>query len=369
MNSTLPQPASSLQDFGGEHGAPWSWGLRLGLLAGLLGATAVIAGVAAFSMHQKSLYTYQQDLLGFKGLSEQPANSLDERYRDADGDLLADTPVVASKCIDPEPVVLAHYLGDDEGVLRVDWESLREMLETTTGKTVTLQPYLHTPDEITAVAAGEIHLVAAHSAEIPSLVNTAGLVPFAELGTSERADGNRLVIAVGPQSTASFLEKLRGGTLVCTEPGSVTGYRAAIIAIYMETGMVPGADYDIYFSHKHERSIRGLAVGKFPFVALSHDVLERMLEEGQIKPSEFRILYESRPLPRLTIGHAHQLDPEIRDSIISAVLDFENAATDDDQPLRFVPIDYKADYEFARRLDDAFDARFGQIFMPDARGF
>jgi phosphonate transport system substrate-binding protein len=369
MNNTLPQPAPSLQDYGVEQGSQWSWGLRLTLLAGLLGAAGVIAGVAAFSIHQKSLYAYQQDLLGFKGLSERPANSLDERYRDADGDLLADSPAAPSECIDPEPLVLAHYLGDDEGVLRVDWESLREMLTARTGKIVTLQPYLHTPDEIAAVVEGEIHLVAAHSAEIPSLVNTAGLVPFAELGTAERADGNRLVIAVGPQSTATSLKELRGGTLICTEPGSVTGYRAAIIAIYMETGMVPGVDYDIYFSHKHERSIRGLAIGKFPFVALSHDVLERMLEEGQIRPSKFRVLFESCPLPRLTVGHAHQLDPEIRDSTISAVLDFENAATDDDQPLRFVPIDYKANYEFARRLDDAFDARFGQIFMPDTRGF
>lgn len=366
MNNILPKRASSLQDFGGEQGAPWSWGLRLILLAGLIGAAGVIASVAAYSIHQKSLYAYQQDLLGFKGLSERPANSLDERYRDADGDLLADSPAAPSECIDPEPLVLAHYLGDDEGVLRVDWESLREMLTARTGKIVTLQPYLHTPDEIAAVAEGEIHLVAAHSAEIPSLVNTAGLVPFAELGTAERADGNRLVIAVGPQSTADSLEELRGGTLICTEPGSVTGYRAAIIAIYMETGMVPGADYDIYFSHKHERSIRGLAVGKFPFVALSHDVIERMLEESRIKSSEFRILYESRPLPRLTIGHAHQLDPKIRDSITSAVLNFENAATDDNRPLRFVAIDYKTDYDFARRLDDAFDARFGQIFMQDA---
>lgn len=348
----------------GVVSASWSWPLRLGLLLSLVASTGVIAAMAHVVVQRKAAEQEQDALLAFRGLHPEVTQSLDAAYTDGDGDLIADTPVGASALISPQPVVLAHYLGDDEGESRVDWEAMKQRLTEATGREVEIRAYLHTPEEREAIARGEIQLVAAHSAEVPRLVNTAGLVPFAELGAEGTVDGNRLVIAVGPDSKTESLEELRGKTLVCTEPDSLTGYRAAIVAIYLETGMLPSVDYEIYFSHKHERSIRGVAIGKFPFIALSNDVLDRMLQRGRVDSSEYRVLFESQPIPRLTIGHVHSLAPDLADRVKRAVLNFDNRPA---SPYRFRPINYRQDYGFARRLDDAFEPRFGQIFSLDTR--
>src|SRR5262249_32308811 len=164
-----------------------------------------------------------------------------------------------------------------EGKLRVDWNALRSKIAAATRREVRVQSYLHTPEEIAAIAEGKIHLLAAHSAEIPSNVNTAGLVPFAELATDRATDGNRLLIASVRENSIQSLEDLKGRKLVCTSPESITGYRAAIVAIYLKTGMTPATDYKVSFSHKHEWSARGLAVGKYQIVALSNDMVKQMI--------------------------------------------------------------------------------------------
>ena len=335
------------------------------LMLGLLVAIIVIAAMAFVTSENRMADLEQRDLIAFQGLGEEVRKTLVEGFRDGNGDLLADPPTELSQLLDPKSIVLAHYPGDDEGRLRVDWDGLQLHLRKEMGKSVHLQAYLHTSEEIEMITQGEIHLVAAHSAEVPLLVNNAGFVPVAELGTPNGPDGNKLLIAVAPESDINKLEDLRGETLVCTEPDSITGYRAAIVAIAEQTGMRPGIDYDIYYSHKQERSIRGLAIGKFKFVALSYDVLQRMLEESRVKEADYRVIYESQVIPRLTIGYIHNLIPELCEKAKAAILSFENQGGGDkslEVASGFFPIDYQRDYLFLRRLDDAFEPRFSEIF-------
>ncbi|MGL4512679.1 MAG: PhnD/SsuA/transferrin family substrate-binding protein [Lacipirellulaceae bacterium] len=340
----------------------WSWGLIAGLLFGLCLAIALVGWAARVAMQRESRAEAQDSLLGFTGLGPSVRKSLDAKFVDADGDLLADPPTSPDQFAAPYTLVLAHYLGDDEGQLRVDWESLREKLSVATGLTVKVQAYLHTPEEVAAIAAGKIHLLAAHSAEMPNNVNSAGVVPFAELASRSATDGNRSLIAAVAGGAIRSLDDLRGQTLVCTSPDSITGYRAAIVAVYLETGMLPNEDYRVAFSHKHEWSARGLVVGKFPVVALSDDVVQRMASEDRLRESEYQVLYKSDPIPRLTIARVHDLSPEIARAVTDTVLAFENRVG---EQFRFQPVDYQRDYEFVRRLDDAFSPRFGDIFMVE----
>ncbi len=370
MEASLQLPTDATFVDGNESSptvnVKWSWQLRAGLVGSLFAAIAAIGLIAIVSARQKSADA-DSTLVAFRGLNSTVKNHLDAQYSDTNGDLLADPPGPAG-LLRPETLVLAHYMGDDEGRPRVDWKGLEAKLELATGRPVDVEAYLHTPDEIKAVADGKVHLVAAHAAEIPSLVNDSGLVPFAELRSPEGTDGNRLVVAVPPRSQVTSLEGLRGKLLVCTEPDSITGYRAAIVAIGLETGMQPNVDYQIYFSHKHERSIRGLAIGKFPFIALSNDVLRRMLDEDRIKKSQVRVIYESEVIPRLTIGHVHQLAPDLVAKVKAAVIEFGNENVEREpgtDPFRFIEADYRNEYDFVRRLDDAFSPRFGQIFQAE----
>lgn len=338
--------------------------LRLFLMTALVVAIGIVAAVATTSAQRKAASVESNGLVAFRGLTSKDRQVASQRYRDLDGDLLADAPADALVWLNPSELVLAHYTGDDEGLLRVDWESLRKQLSERTRLPVRLQAYLHSGQELRAVAAGEIQLVAAHSAEIPALVNDAGLLPFAELSSPDGADGNRVVIATRHRTTKASLSELRGKTLVCTEPDSITGYRAAIVAIGLETGMQPTIDFQVYFSHKHERSMRGLANGKFQFVAISNDVLERMIRENRVRRSDIQIVFQSTVIPRLAIGHVHKLSPELSATIREMVLAFENqsATLRIGESYRFRAFNYKNDYGFIRRLDSAFSPRFGQIF-------
>ena len=206
--------------------------------------------------------------------------------------------------LDPETLVLAHYQDADADTQLVDWEAFQSHLGEVTGKKVVGQEYLNSADDVAAIKAGNIHVVALHAADVPYVVNNAGFIPFAVLGTEAGAHGNHLDIAVPAKSKIRSLNDLRGRTLTCTTPDSITGYRAAIAVLSQEAGMRPDVDYSINFSFGQKRSVLGLASGEFEVAALSDDKLQSMLEKGSVSASDFRIVYESQVIPRLTIGYA-----------------------------------------------------------------
>ena len=155
---------------------------------------------------------------------------------------------------------------------------------------------------------------------------------------------------------------MRGHALTCTTPDSITGYRAAIAVLAQQAGLRPDVDYNIDFSFGQKKSVLGVAAGDFEVAALSDDKLQSMLKKGSVTPAEYRLIYESEVIPRLTIGYAYNLQPELAAKVARAVLEFANESGPADEttgkPLRFLASDYKKDFEFVRRIDDSFDPRF-----------
>jgi phosphonate transport system substrate-binding protein len=127
----------------------------------------------------------------------------------------------------------------------------------------------------------------------------------------------------------------------------------------------------VHFSFRQTRSVQGLGAGEFEVTALSHDKLSEMLAGGEIKPAQFRVVYESRVIPRLTIGHVWNLKPDLAEQMTKAALEFDNAnaAADEatSEPMRFLAVDYRRDFEFVRRIDDSFDPRFGKKLRADLK--
>ena len=132
--------------------------------------------------------------------------------------------------------------------------------------------------------------------------------------------GNKLDIAVSEKSPIKTLADLRNRTLTCTAPDSITGYRAAIAVIAQETGMRPDVDYSLNFSHGQKRSLVGLAKGDFEVAAVSDDKVQSMLKKGTLEPSQYRVIYQSEIVPRLTIGHVYNLAPELASKVTEAIL-------------------------------------------------
>jgi len=336
-----------------------------GLIYCVLALAVVLVVYSGFSAMQDraSLKASEAQLVARHGLISPVTKSLAGEYRDADGDLLADRPAANSDQLNPDRLVVAYYEGDDEGE-RVNWPAFQQQLSQQTGKSVEIQPFLNSAEEIAAVRLGRIQVIALHAADVPYLVNNAGFVPFAVLGTGESASGNHLVLATRPKSRVKTLKDMANQTLVCTRPDSITGYRAAVAILAREARLQPSLDYKVAFSFGQKRSIRGLIEGEYEVASLSADRLQTMIQDGEIEPRSLQIVYESQIIPRLAVGFVHNLRLELAQQIRDCALRFENPGgelADAGKPMRFQPIDYRRDFAFVRQIDDSFDPRFGQV--------
>jgi len=360
-SGATPEPTLVPPGASGTDGA-----LRVFLRAVLyLGITLAI-GIVAYVMfratqEQASSKDSVDRLIATRGLIQPVRKRLAPDYSDKNGRLLADPPSQQSQQLDPDALVMAHYIDADTDAQLVDWDDLQSQLAKATGKHVVSQEYRNIADDIAATKAGNIQIVALHAADTPYLVNNVGFIPVAVLGSEVGTNGNRLNIAVSAKSKIQKLADLRGHKLTCTVPESMTGYRAAIVLLMQEVGMRPDVDYSIGFSMGQKRSVLGLIGGEFEVAALSDDKLKSMLKDGSIKPSDYRVIYTSEVIPRLTIGYVYNLRSDLAAKVTSAVLDFRNergvADETTGQPMRFFAIDYKKDFEFVRRIDDSFDPR------------
>ena len=130
----------------------------------------------------------------------------------------------------------------------------------------------------------------------------------------------------------------------------------------------PNVDYTLIWSLKQKASIQGIAQNQYEAAAISDDKLQSMLKSGDIKSSDYRVIYQSEVIPRLTIGWFYNLKPELADKIRQAIISFQpektasTAADSDNAPdiaaqMHFVPVDYKKDFQLVRLIDNSFDPR------------
>ena len=164
-----------------------------------------------------------------------------------------------------------------------------------------------------------------HAADTPYLVNNAGFVPVAVVGSDAGAEGNRLDLAVPAKSDIHNLADFKGHTLTCTTPTSITGHRAAVALLLQEAGLRPDIDYSITFSLGQKRSVMGVVDGEYEAAALSHDEVASLLNSGRVQVSDYRVVYQSQVIPRFTIGYVYNLQPPLAAKISQAILDFQNA--------------------------------------------
>ena len=335
------------------------------LLYGALAMTVVVVLSSALKARRDriDMKESQDEMAGKFGVISPVHRHLAAEYTDTQGRLTADPPSDPQKQLNPDTVVLAYGEDSDLDVQPVDWQEFQTVLAEQTGKKVIAQPYLNSATDVADFKDGKIHVVALHAADTPYLVNNAGLIPVAVVGTPESAIGNHLDLAVAPSSQIKALADIKGRALTATTPVSITGHRAAVAVLLQQANMRPDVDYFINYSLSQTRSILGIANGDYEVAAWSDDKLQSLLKAGRIKPSEYRIIYQSQIIPRFTIGYAHNLAPPLAEKVRQAILTFKNAKGPSDEegnpPMRFVAIDYKKDFEFVRQIDESFEPRIG----------
>lgn len=292
-------------------------------------------------------------------LSAQADFSLDKRYQDQDGDLLADIPADQAQHKDPSTLIFAYTPVEDPAVYREVWSEFLDHLSEETGKKVQFFPVQSNAAQIEAMRAGRLHIAGFNTGSNPLAVACGGLRPFTMMAAADGSFGYEMEIITHPGSGITKVEDIRGKELAFTSQTSNSGFKAPSAILKADYNMVPGEDFEPVFSGKHDNSILGVANQDYPAAAIANSVLARMLDRDVVSEDQIETIYTSQTFPTTAYGLAHNLTPKLQEDIQEAFFsfDWEGTALEEEfsksGEAQFIPITFKNHWEVIRKIDAA----------------
>jgi phosphonate transport system substrate-binding protein len=285
--------------------------------------------------------------------------TLDSRYADADGDLIADIPTDPSQLVDPDTLIFAYTPVEDPAVYAEAWADFLTHMEEVTGKSVQFFPVQSNAAQIEAMRAGRLHVAGFNTGSNPLAVACAGFRPFAMMAAADGSFGYEMEIITYPGSGIETIEDLKGKQLAFTSETSNSGFKAPSALLQAEYDLVAGTDFEPVFSGKHDNSILGVANKDYPAAAIANSVKSRMIEREVVTADQFNVLYTSQTFPTTGYGVAHNLTPELQDKIREAFFSFDWEGTSLAEEFsksgeeQFIEITFQEDWAVIRQIDAA----------------
>lgn len=294
------------------------------------------------------------------------AQAMDSRYKDANGDMVADAPTVASELRDPGTLVFAYTPVEDPAVYAKVWDSFIAHLAKVTGKKVQFFPVQSNAAQIEAMRAGRLHVAGFNTGSNPLAVNCAGFVPFAMMASKDNRFGYEMEIITYPGSGVSKVGDIKGKKMAFTSETSNSGYKAPSALLRDEFKLEAGKDFTAVFSGKHDNSILGVANKDYPVAAIANSVKARMEARGMVKPEQLTVIYKSQTFPTTGYGHAHNLKPELAANVKEAFFSFNWEGTElakefnkgEPPQEKFMPITFKQHWQVVRDIDRAMGVSY-----------
>ncbi len=313
-------------------------------------ATIVLALVAAVP-----LAVYAQDTCKNRG-------ELDALYCDDNGDLVADAPKDPAKFRNPSTLVFTYTPVEDPAVYENIFRPFTEHLAKCTGKRVVFYQVQSNAAEIEAMRSGRLHVGGFSTGPTNYAVNLAGAVPFAVKGNEKELQGYQLIFLVRKDSPYQKLTDLKGKKVAHVQPSSNSG-NLAPRALFPKEGLVPDQDYKVLYSGKHDQTVMGVLSGDYDGGPVASDVFKRMVDRGQVKAEDFRIIYRSQTFPTSSFAYAHDLEPKLRDTLLKCFYDYRfppEMQKAFDGADRFFPITYREHWAIVRQVAEASGEKFNK---------
>jgi phosphonate transport system substrate-binding protein len=293
-----------------------------------------------------------------------PAHALDSRFKDADGDLVADAPADPKDWVDPPTLIFAYTPVEDPSVYAKVWDGFLRHMEKVTGKKVQFFPVQSNAAQLEAMRAGRLHVAGFNTGSNPLAVNCAGFVPFAMMARADGSFGYEMEIITHPASGIRRVEDLKGRTLAFTAETSNSGYKAPSALLKSEFGLEAGRDFKPAFSGKHDNSVLGVANRDYDAASIANSVMKRMIARGAVKGDALVSIYRSQTFPTTGYGHAHNLKPELAAKVREAFFSFPWAGSELQKEFeksgeaKFIPITYRQHWDVVRRIDSAMSVSY-----------
>ncbi|RVT83341.1 phosphate/phosphite/phosphonate ABC transporter substrate-binding protein [Rhodobacteraceae bacterium CCMM004] len=313
----------------------------------------LLAGVAALTL-----------TAGGAAAQDCPRGDLDERFCDADGDLVADIPADAADQMDPDTLIFAYTPVEDPAVYETAWADFLAFLEEKTGKDVQFFPVQNNAAQIEAMRSGRLHIAGFNTGSNPLAVNCAGFRPFTIMAGEDGSYGYEMEIITHPGSGIEKVEDIKGGKLAFTSPTSNSGFKAPSAILKADFGMESERDFEPVFSGKHDNSILGVANKDYPAASIANSVKARMIARDVVTEDQLVTIYTSQTFPTTGYGTVYNLTPELQQAIQDAFFEFEWEGSSLEEEFskngeaQFIPITYQSEWEVIRKIDAANDVSY-----------
>ena len=288
-----------------------------------------------------------------------PRGTLDERFCDTDGDLLADIPTDPSKLLDPETLIFAYTPVENPAVYKEVWSDFLTHLEKVTGKSSVFFPVQSNAAQIEAMRSGRLHIAGFNTGSNPLAVNCAGFNPFTIMASKDGNFGYEMEIITYPGSGIEKVEDIKGKQLAFTAPTSNSGFKAPSAILKADFGMESERDFDPVFSGKHDNSILGVANKDYLAASIANSVMKRMISREVIKADQVKSIYKSQTFPTTGFGVVYNLKQELKDKIEEAFFSFNwegsnlEAEFSKSNEGQFLKMNYKDFWDVIRKIDTA----------------
>lgn len=293
------------------------------------------------------------------------AFALDSRYRDTDGDLVADLPAAAEQ-VDPAVLIFAYTPVEDPSVYARVWDSFLQHMSRVTGKRVQFFPVQSNAAQIEALRAGRLHVAGFNTGSTPLAVNCAGFRPMFIMAANDGDFGYRMQFITHPGSGVEKMEDIRGRRVAFTSETSNSGYKAPSALLRDTYRLEANRDFTPVFSGRHDNSVLGVANRDYPVAAIASEVARRMVARNVVRADAFRVIYESDRFPTTAYGVAHNLRADLQDKIREAFATFQWAGTALAEEFgktipageRFMPITYRDAWKVVRDVDASVGVQY-----------
>jgi phosphonate transport system substrate-binding protein len=288
--------------------------------------------------------------------SNVPVGGAPMKFEDADKDFIADSPEDPAKLVDPSVLVFSFVASESEAAPEDALQGMIDVLKEKTGKEVKYVHYSAPAEQLKAMKDGELHIAGLSTGIVPAAVEQDGFVPLCTFGRDDGTYGYTMKLIVPADSPIKKPADVKGHKVTFTRPDSNSGCKALVMFLKDDENLQPARDYEWAFSNSHENSIKGVADGEYEAAPVASDVLQRMIDAGEVDENKIRTVLESERFPPVTIGYVYNLKPKIRDAIKEALVGYSIAGTELEgkfgtNSTKLVPIDYKNDWANARRID------------------
>ncbi len=285
-----------------------------------------------------------------------PHGTLDVRFCDRDGDMLADPETDPKKWLDPYTLVFGYT--ENQALHPQARAALAEKIEKATGKKVRFFRYRTNAAQLEAMRTGMVHIVGLNTGSVPVGVRCSGFRLFAMAAKADGSYGYTMQIITWPGSGIEKIEDVRDQKVLFVTPTSNSGYKAPRALLKQVYNLSEGLDYRVRFSGSHSKSILAVAHHQANVATIADGVLTSMIDAGQIDPGSVKILYTSETYPGTGYGYPYNLKPALAHQIEKAFFTFEMRDAHGKlldvnkyHDALFIPAQYKEKWGLVRTID------------------